>query len=746
MRLLYRFALPLLGVLTLMAVAVAPLADGLMARWFQHDVEIRSKLIVSSIRDSVARLVDEPAPLQLEALFERIAEDERILAIGLCAADGSLIAGTRIGRNLVACRRKVAGEEGSFRAIELPSGPVLEARLAVETKSQGLTQLAIVHDLSFASARSLSAQLYLMGFIALLGIAAAAVTLLMARLTLRGWLRSVREGIAGGSDSGRQDPQIAPVMGEIRQLLRDLDISRRTTAGIRVDWSPETLRQVVDNELPGAEVIVVSNREPYIHNRDPDGSIRLQRPASGLVTALEPIVAACGGTWIAHGNGSADNATVDKQDRLSVPPEAPAYTLRRVWLSPQEEEGYYFGLANEGLWPLCHITFVRPVFRQPDWERYRAVNQKFADAVVAEAQTDAPIVLVQDYHLALVPRMVREQLPNATIITFWHIPWPNAEIFGICPWRKELLDGLLGSSVIGFHTQLHCNNFIETADRFIECHIDREQSMVSARGNSAVVRPYPISIAWPPEPLKRQAPVAECRAEIFRRYGLPADVRLAVGVERFDFTKGIPDRFRAVEILLEEHPEWRGRFVMLQIAAPTRSKLPAYQALRVEAESAADKINARFGRQGYRPLILEMRHFEPDQVYELLRAADLCIVGSLHDGMNLVAKEFVAGREDEQGVLLLSTFAGASRELMEALIVNPFDARATAETMDTALRMPAAEQKERMRLMRDIVSENNVFYWAGRMLLDASRLRKRNRIISSIDRAAATPPGLRRIA
>lgn len=746
MRLLYRFALPLLGVLTLMAVILAPLADGLMARWFQHDVEIRSKLIVSSIRDNVVRLVDERAPQQLEALFDRIAEDERILAIGLCAVDNALIASTRTGRNLVTCRRKAVDEAGSFRAIELPSGPVLEARLTVDTRSRGPTQLTIVHDLSFASARSVSAQLYLMGFIALLGVAAAAVTLLMARLTLRGWIRSVRQGIAGGSDTGRQDPQIAPVMTEIRQLLRDLDISRRTAAGIRVDWSPDTLRQIVDNELPGAEVIVVSNREPYIHNRTPGGPIVLQRPASGLVTALEPIVKACGGTWIAHGNGSADPETVDRNDRLMVPPEAPAYTLRRVWLSQQEEEGYYFGLSNEGMWPLCHITFVRPVFRQPDWEQYRAVNQKFADAVVAEAKTDAPVVLVQDYHLALVPRLVRERLPNATIITFWHIPWPNAEIFGICPWRKEILEGLLGSSVIGFHTQLHCNNFIETADRFIECHIDREQSMVSAHGNSAVVRPYPISIAWPPEPLKRQAPVEECRAAIFRRYGLPQDTRLAVGVERFDFTKGIPDRFRAVEILLEKHPEWRGRFVMLQIAAPTRSKLPAYQALRAEAEATAAQINARFGREGYKPLILEMQHFEPDQVYELFRAADLCIVSSLHDGMNLVAKEFVAARDDERGALLLSTFAGASRELMEALIVNPFDARATAEAINTALSMPESEQRERMKLMRDVVSENNVFYWAGRMLLDASRLRKRNRIISSIDRVAASPPELRRIA
>jgi trehalose 6-phosphate synthase len=748
MRLLYRFALPLLGVLALMAVILAPLADGLIARWFQHDLEMRSKLLASSIRDTVVRMIEDRAPQQLEALFDRIAEDERILAIGLCGSDGILLESSRTGRAMLSCRDLTTKEAPTFQLLDLLRGPVLAASLPVETRDRGQARLIILHDLSFVSARSLSARFYLMGFIAILGVAAAGVTLLMARLTLRGWIRSMRAGLAGGTPDGGgvQDPQIAPVIGEIRQLLRDLDISRRTAAGIRVDWSPDTLRQVVDNELPGAEVIVVSNREPYIHNRDAEGSIALQRPASGLVTALEPIVKACGGTWIAHGNGSADRETVDAADRVRVPPEEPAYTLRRVWLSPREEEGYYFGLANEGLWPLCHITFVRPIFREPDWEQYRAVNQKFADAVIAEAKTDAPVVLVQDYHLALVPRMIRERLPNATIITFWHIPWPNAEVFGICPWRTDILEGLLGSSVIGFHTQLHCNNFIETADRFIACHIDREQAMVSSLGNSALVRPYPISIAWPPEPLIGQAPVPECRAAVFKRFDLPPETRLAVGVERFDFTKGIPDRFRAVEILLEKHPEWRGRLVLLQVAAPTRSKLPTYQALRAEAESVAAQVNDRFGRDGYRPIILEMQHFEPEQVYELFRASDLCIVSSLHDGMNLVAKEFVAARDDEHGALILSTFAGASRELMEALIVNPFDARATAEAIDQALRMPPQEQQERMRLMRDVVSENNVFYWAGRMLLDASRLRKRNRIMSNIARVATAPGPLQRIA
>jgi trehalose 6-phosphate synthase len=329
---------------------------------------------------------------------------------------------------------------------------------------------------------------------------------------------------------------------------------------------------------------------------------------------------------------------------------------------------------------------------------------------------------VQDYHFALLPRMIKERLPDATIITFWHIPWPNPEVFGICPWREAIVDGLLGSSIIGFHTQLHCNNFIEAADRLIECHIDREEASVSVAGHPAHIRPYPISIAWPPESMEAQAPIRECRARIIAEYALPRQVQLLVGVERF----------RAVEILLEKHPELVGRFVLLQIAAPTRSKLPAYGEIQREASAVASAINERFGTDRYQPIILVARHYEPDRVFELYRAADACIVSSLHDGMNLVAKEFVAARDDNQGVLILSSFAGASRELMEAVIVNPFDARASAEAIYRAMRMPVAEQAHRMELMRQMVSENNIYYWAGRMLLDAARIRKRRQLESTI--------------
>jgi trehalose 6-phosphate synthase len=512
-------------------------------------------------------------------------------------------------------------------------------------------------------------------------------------------------------------------------VLQELKETTRSIDATHADWDPDTLRLVLTGQLPDAEIIVVSNREPYIHNRGADG-ITLQIPASGLVAAIEPIMRACGGTWVAHGSGSADRDVVDARDCIAVPPASPAYTLRRMWLSEQEEDRYYFGFANEALWPLCHIVFVRPAFRETDWNEYRAVNARFAAAVVQEAKRPDPIILVQDYHFALLPKMIRERLPEATIITFWHIPWPNAETFGICPWKGDIVAGLLGSSVLGFHTQFHCNNFLDTVDRFIESRIDRELASVTVSGHETFVRPYPISIEWPPASLAGQKAVATCRAAVRASLGLSDSIRIGVGIERFDYTKGILDRLRAVDVFLSRHPEWIGRFVFFQAAAPTRTKLTAYRNLQDEAERLAREINARHGNDEYSPILLVVRHFEPEEVFELFRAADLCVVSSLHDGMNLVAKEFVAARDDEQGVLILSDFAGASRELSEALIVNPYDLHSMGEAIGQALRMTETEQRDRMRLMRDVVRSRNVYRWAGQMLLDAAQLRKRQKIMA----------------
>jgi trehalose 6-phosphate synthase len=501
-------------------------------------------------------------------------------------------------------------------------------------------------------------------------------------------------------------------------------------------WTPARVKSIVRDSLDGSSIVVLANREPVIHQRGDDGTVRTMRPASGLVSALEPIIRACSGTWVAHGSGSADREFVDDRDRFIVPPTDEAYSLRRVWLTEEQERGYYYGFANEGLWPLCHIAHRQPAFRAWDFERYREVNQLFVDAVCAEATTEDPIVLVQDYHFALAPRMIRERLPHATVMAFWHIPWPNAERLSICPWRVELLHGLLGSTIVGFQTQQHCNNFISGVDAFIEARVDRERDAIVRRGSQSLVRPYPISIEWPQRWTHDAAPPAECRRRIIAKYGLADDALIGFGVDRLDYTKGLEERMLTVERVLERSPEFRGRLTFIQVSAPSRTRIPWYQELSQAVAGQAERINARFGTASYRPIILLREHHEHDSIAEHYRAANVCYVSSVHDGMNLVAKEFVASRDDEQGTLMLSYFAGASRELTEALVVNPYDLDGASDAMVRALTMTPGEQRERMRSMRTQVRESNVFRWAGRLLLDAARERRRARMA---ERLASVP-------
>jgi trehalose 6-phosphate synthase len=466
-----------------------------------------------------------------------------------------------------------------------------------------------------------------------------------------------------------------------------------------------------------------------------DGSVAVLHPASGLVTALEPVMRACSGVWVAHGSGSADRNVSDRHGRVTVPPGEGSYTLRRVWLTREEEHGYYYGFANEGLWPLCHMAHTRPLFRLEDWRHYRAVNEKFAEALSSEVDSENPVVLVQDYHFGLLPDLIRQRLPRATIIAFWHIPWPNAEGFGICPWRDELLQGLLGSSILGFQTQLHCNNFVDAVDRYLEARIDREQTAIVQGPRTTLVRPYPISIEWPSRWAASTPPAAECRASVLAELKLPPDARLAVGIDRLDYTKGIEERLLAVERLLEREPSLRGRFTFVQVAAPSRTAIERYRRLGDVVEQLAARVNARFGDGGGRPVVLLRAHHEPPVVFRYYRAADVCYVSSLHDGMNLVAKEFVAARDDERGVLVLSQFTGAARELTEALVVNPYDIEEASAALAAALRMPAREQQDRMRAMRALVAEFNVYRWAGRMLVDAARVRRRERLSGRLSEA-----------
>jgi trehalose 6-phosphate synthase len=712
-----------------LALGAASLSSGLVQQWFDADVQARSRLIYRSIDASLERAVQARDWVRVRAIFSDVAADDRVLAVGLCEPSGRLRNATRGMPKGFSCPAD-AKDEVFQRQIH--SGrPVSVGVFPLKTPGVA-DRLVVLQDLSFISARSGEAQVR--SFLALAAMAILVVLAAAALLHLltRRWIRSLRMAVAeAGGPLARPSAEANDqgFMGaEIRRVIREFEAGRASVESQEVEWSPAALQGVLKDALPGAEVLVLSNREPYIHNHGADGQVILQTPASGLVSALEPVMRATGGTWIAHGSGSADRETVDAGDAVAVPPASPSYRLRRLWITEEEQDGYYYGFANEGLWPLCHIAFVRPTFRESDWRQYQIINQRFADAAVQEARTEDPIILVQDYHLALAPRMIREKLPKATIVTFWHIPWPNSETFGVCPWKDLIVEGLLGSTILGFHTQFHCNNFLETVDRFLESRIDREASSVSLGGHETLVRPYPISIAWPPAALIGQRPVEQCRERVRERHGLDPDARIAVGIERFDYTKGILDRMQAVDCLLEAHPEWRGKFVLIQAAAPSRSKLPSYGRLQDEAMALAEQINARHGQGGYKPVHLLIRHHEPQEVFELFRAADLCVVSSLHDGMNLVAKEFVAARDDEQGVLVLSSFAGASRELSQALIVNPYNPAETAQAFDQALQMPQLEQRERMRLMREQVRARNVYRWAGKMLLDCARTRQHQRI------------------
>jgi trehalose 6-phosphate synthase len=717
----------------LMVAALMPLTAAIVEGWFKNDVELRARLVFRSIRDQVAIGLAAAPAADLVPFFERLAEDERLLALGFCADTGQLRFATKFMPKTLSCADIERRKTDAFTTITSDGSRIHVGAFPIAAGAIS-GHLLVLHDLGFVNRRVREVRLYtalgIVGVAIGLGLLAAAITMTL----LRHWSWSVRAAIAdvrrGNIPVENLDRQTA-IGSEIHALLSEFRADRRYVDGIHVEWSPKTLHRLLDEELPGVQVLVVSNREPYIHNKS-DKGIVLQTPASGLVAAIEPVMRACGGTWIAHGSGSADRDTVDAQDRVAVPPKNPAYTLRRVWLTAEEQNGYYYGLANEGLWPLCHVAFVRPAFRESDWAQYRAVNERFADAVAQEATRDDPIVLVQDYHFALLPRLIRQRLPKATIITFWHIPWPNSETFSIFPWRAQILDGLLGSTILGFHTRFHCNNFVEGVDRFLESRIDRETASITFGGHETMIRSYPISIEWPPAALADQPPVEACRDAVRRRFSLPPHTRIAVGIERFDYTKGIIDRIRAIDDLLTHRPEWRGKFVFIQAAAPTRSVLDAYSALHADAVRLSEDVNRRHAKDGFEPVRLVVRHHDPQEVFELFRAADVCVVSSLHDGMNLVAKEFVASRDDEQGVLVLSSFAGASRELSEALIINPYHTRCMADAIVKALSMPAEEQRDRMRMMRELVRERNVYRWAAQMLLDASRLRKRERILALV--------------
>jgi trehalose-6-phosphate synthase len=541
------------------------------------------------------------------------------------------------------------------------------------------------------------------------------------------WVKSARTGNLDELKANPPASFLAPLYKEITSIARsmhDAKLAAEQEARLRANsesvWTPERLKVEMESLLQNKKLVVVSNREPYMHMHA-GKEIKCIVPASGMITAMEPILKACGGLWIASGSGDADKETVDGHDRLQVPPEQPAYTLRRLWLTKEEEGHYYYGFSNEGLWPLCHIAHTRPTFRETDWHYYKKVNQDFADAVLEETKDeDQPFILIQDYHFALLPELIKKKKPLARVAIFWHIPWPNPESFGICPWQKEILTGMLGADLIGFHTQYHCNHFLETVNNALESRVLWENFSINMGGHTTVVKPFPISIAFTPKDFAAPS-VKTTASALLAEHGIQAK-HFGIGVDRIDYTKGIIEKFLAIERFFEVNPDYVGKFTFVQIGAPSRTLIKNYADMVSSVEKEAERINWRFKSINWKAILLLKRHHSHEEIKPYYATADLCMVTSLHDGMNLVAKEFVAARNPQNGVLIVSRFAGASHQMKGALVINPYDIERTAEAIKLALEMPPAEQQLRIQMMQQEIATNNIYSWAADLLRTMSTL------------------------
>ena len=714
----------------------------MLNRSLKKDLQRRAEVLGESLARNVERDLDRDSKHTLQHTVQQFANREHLAGLAVYDPQGHPIAVTTNLQPLMSSAPAIVLESlrenhntDAFLRMGISSIHIYAVPLHREDELIG--SLAIVHDSGYIRGESL--RIWRETFLSALAhvFLIALITLLIVRWSIAGpiartanWMKALRTGRGVVRIKVPDLEMFRPLAREVATFAESLNVARSAAeleARLRETgesiWTADRLAVHVRARLEEGRLFVVSNREPYMHVRR-GKSVEVNVPASGLVTAMEPVLRACDGTWVAHGSGDADRETVDSHDRLQVPPDDPRYVLRRVWLTKEEEEGYYYGFANEGLWPLCHIAHTRPLFRASDWQHYQEVNRKFADALLEEMKgVNRPIVLVQDYHFALLPRMIKQSRPDARVAIFWHIPWPNPEAFGICPWQRELVDGLRGADLVGFHIQAHCTNFLQTVDRTMESRIDWEHLSVQRLDHRTTVRPFPISVEFadvPANPMRESA--YEERAALLKVLGVEAAL-MGIGVDRLDYTKGVLERFLAVERFLEKYPRYQGAFTFVQIGAPTRTHIKRYHDLQAEAEAEADRINWRFQTNQWKPIVLLVRQHSHKEILPYYRAADLCLVTSLHDGMNLVAKEFVAARADERGVLILSCFTGAARELRDALQINPYDIDQTAEAIRAALEMSPEEKQMRMQRMRKLVRENNVYRWAGGLIGELCEVR-----------------------
>lgn len=697
------------------------------------DLQYRTRILADSLKESVEPSYSQNSTTTLQRIVDKFADRERIVGLSVFNNRGVSLATSkdipkRIINNpdFVFSSLDTGTASGLFETIDSKSRFLFVSPFFENNTVSGA--LVIVQDSSYIDTAVIDIWKRSVVRLLVQTLVFTIAIVLLARWALYNVLNRFADSVKSarmnrGSKPAMSGPSfLKPLASEISKMHMSLTQARFAAseeARMRLEkldspWTAERLSEFIKASVKDRKIFVISNREPYIHQKTKN-EISCSVPASGMVTALEPIIESCGGMWIAWGSGNADKETADADGKIGVPPDDPRYTLKRIWLTEKEVTGHYVGFGNEALWPLCHMAHTRPIFRKENWIEYKRVNAKFAEAVLAEIKNvSQPIILVQDFHLALLPQLIKEKRPDAQIGIFWHIPWPSAEHFSICPWRKELLTGMLGADVVGFHTQQYCNNFMDTVGKEVESLIDLEQFAITRDEHRSFIKPFPISIAFT-STAEIEGVDEKPNREILAEFGVHTPL-LGLGVDRLDYTKGIVERFKGIEYFLEKFPTYKGRFTFLQIAPVSRAEASTYQAYAIAVTSEAERINQKFGTRDWKPIVLHMKHHPHNVLYKLYRLADLCLVTSLHDGMNLVAKEFVAARTDEHGVLVLSNFTGASRDLKGALLINPYSAEDAAEAINVALTMPGNEQRRRMKLMRDTVKNYNVYRWSAEFI------------------------------
>jgi trehalose-6-phosphate synthase len=689
-------------------------------------LQSRSQVLADSLAESIEPSYNTKATSTVQRVIDRFVSDERLSGLGVYDNSGSAVAVSQdipLPEDADFITAVMDSDESNGAFVRRDGATYYTLVLPLHEDERVVGALAVVQNATYIdeSIRSIWRDniIRLLSQIILFAIAMFVLVRLIFFRSVSKLVESIRESRKNNeeTDITHDAGFLQPLASEISKVTSSLKVARHAASEearmrhekIDTPWTAERLREFIKAYVKNRPIVVVSNREPYIHTRGKKG-IEYSVLANGMSTALESVMEACGGTWIAHGSGSADKETADSEGKLQVPPDQPKYTLKRVWLDKDDVSGYYKGFVVEGLYPLCLMVHVRPRFRKKDWIKYREVNGKFAEVVLEEIRNiERPIVLVQDYHFALLPRMIKAARPDAQIGIFWHVPWPSAEAFSICPWRRVLLDGMLGADLIAFNTQQFCNNFIDTVGKEMESLIDFEHFSIKKHGHVSMIRPIPISIAFTNGTKGR---AASPNRNTLDRLNISVPY-LALGIDRLDYSKGLPERLQAIEYLLETHPEYREKFTLLQIAAPHREDIPQYKAYRDIVVSEANRINERFGTRSWQPIVIEFRQYSQSELLPLHRLANVCLVTSLQDSMNLVSKEFAAARDDEAGVLILSQFAGASRDLKGALVVNPYSIEEVGEAIHEALIMPKTEQHRRMKTMRAAVSRYNVYRWAA---------------------------------